>query len=171
MRRVVRACSTPSRASLALVVALLVAAPLAGCIDNARAKLGLGGGGGSTPVARAPYKQTYHDFVAPSDSKTYDFPIDAGAVRARLDATLTCDAGQLPTCSPTSPAQIAIAFRDPGGSPVGESKTLNPSAPTGTLQITSFPSYGMYKLTVTGNGISGAGSGASYVMNLTVLYS
>lgn len=150
---------------LALTLAVLALAPLAGCLSTLEGKLA---DVKSDPEPPAPFTTSFTDAVAPSHSKTYPFPVEEGATEVRADVALAMIAQDQDL--PVAFAQITISFRDPANAPVGESRTLDPRSPTGSIVLKDFTSFGEHKLVVTGNGLSGPPGGARYNATVTVSY-
>jgi hypothetical protein len=153
-----------------VMVGLMLVAAISGCVGGPGGAGGNGTSGDAT--THADYSAAYSDFVGDMQnyeySKEYAFLVDEGAKKAAIDVKLGMNAEGLPF--PPS-CYITVAIKDPAGSDAG-SVTLDPATTTeATLTLTSFKSYGSYKVTVTGYGMAGYGYGGKYDLKIDVNYS
>ena len=149
------------KAAIAVIVGMMLFVGSAGCLEQ------IWPGGGEEKHEN--YSKNYEDWVAaPTYSKSYTFPVDEGAVKAIVDCKLDMAASGAPL-PPT--AYVNFTVKDPSGANVtGATVTLGPITTEGTITISSFKSYGRYKLEVTGYGLSGSEYGAKYTAKIQVKY-
>ncbi len=143
------------------IVGMMALAGFAGCLEQIIP--------GSGKEQHEDYSKKYEDWVAsPQYTKSYTFPVDEGAEKAIIGCKLEMAAGG----APFPPfAYVTFTVKDPSGANVtGATLTLDPSKAEGTITISSFKSYGSYKLEITGYGLSGGGYGAKYTVSIDVKY-
>jgi hypothetical protein len=151
------------RLALALAVFALLTT---GCIDSVQKQLEKIRG---KPEAPPDFSQTWSDAVDPNHAKTYAVPVKEQASLLTVSATLSF-VSSAPAQPPLVPARVTLGLRDPSGASVGETKTLDAQAPSATLTLSKFPSFGTYNVVLTGNGLSGNGQGARYNLTARVAY-
>lgn len=142
---------------LMVITGMVVAS--AGCFEQ------MGGGKKEMPED---YSKSYEDYVTPPEhSKSYTFPVEEGAVSATVKCDLGMEAGGAPF---PGIAYITVTVKDPGGTEIGDATLYPVQSPSATIKITSFKSYGSYKVDITGYGLSGGGYGAKYTLKIDVDY-
>lgn len=148
-----------------VVLALLVAALLAGCqasptLERLR---------GDAP-APEPVFFEHRVEAGPSHSRTY--PLEVGERATEVNVTLRLEPrGGLPLAA--SPARLDLTLYAPSGVVVGNA-TADPSRPLASIVVPDPAESGEHTVRVVGHGLSqslqGQPTGASYVLTLEVLH-
>lgn len=138
-----------------LLLALALALPLAGCLDSLAQRFN------PDEPAVAPDPQTFTGQVSPGFRKNETFPVieRMSALEISMNLTVQGAPGPLPAL-----AQLEVTLSPPEGAP--EKRTLTPQAPRAGFQV-SRPVTGDWTLSLVGNGLGGAGAGASYKIVVT----
>ena len=148
------------KAAIAVIVGMMLFVGSAGCLEQ------IWPGGGEEKHEN--YSKNYEGQVSLQYAKSYTFPVDEGAKTVTVGCKLEMSAGGAPI--PPS-ARVTFTVKDPSGANVtGATVTLGPITTEGTITISSFKSYGRYKLEVTGYGLSGSEYGAKYTAKIQVKY-
>ena len=157
--------------SAALLVALALTVPLAGCatVADGLSRMGVGGGG---PDVRLQYYRLYEEQVLPQHERVYDVPVQEGA--RRVVATLVLELHDAGTgAAQRAPARLDAALVAPDGA-VLETISVSPAATNATLQREAPLAAGTYQLRVSGSGVSqtldGVRYGAGYSLGVEVAY-